>query len=256
MKQFSNLLKNLNSKMDLPQPVKSRIILEIAADLNDLYHLYLKRGLNETDAASKAREKFEVSDEIISDLSDIHNNLFQQWLDRAIGKTQTFWERVLFVLILLFLMITTIYVVLTTPFFSEASKFVYPILAILIGVLILWFAKFYQLYIKKDHRIKRIRYGLSLFKFLAGTNLFLALSGYFIELLLSKIEVLFLGPLFILIIQNVNETLPLIIELMIKNASLMIICMLATMITGILWFVIIQKINIIEQAEAEILLAE
>ena len=43
MKQFTALLKSINERLDLPQPTKSRIILEIAADLDDLYQLYLKK---------------------------------------------------------------------------------------------------------------------------------------------------------------------------------------------------------------------
>jgi len=132
MNQFTDLLRNLNSKIDLPQPAKSRIILEIAADLNDTYHLYQKRGLSKTEAANKAREKFELSDEIISDLSSIHTNLFRQWLDRTIGKSQALWEKVLFITIFLFLLISTVYIVTKNPFFAEASLFVYPILAALI----------------------------------------------------------------------------------------------------------------------------
>ena len=54
MKQFTSLLKNLNSKIDLPQPKKSRMLLEIAADLNDMYNYYLAKGLTETEAVSRA----------------------------------------------------------------------------------------------------------------------------------------------------------------------------------------------------------
>jgi len=256
MNQFTDLLRNLNSKIDLPQPAKSRIILEIAADLNDTYHLYQKRGLSKTEAANKAREKFELSDEIISDLSSIHTNLFRQWLDRTIGKSQALWEKVLFITIFLFLLISTVYIVTKNPFFAEASLFVYPILAALIMATILWSVKFYQLYIKKDHRLKRLRYGLSWFKILGLINLFTGISGYFLELYLSKAEVLFLGPLFIILIQDTNEELLSIIELLSKNASLILICMLVIMITAILWLIIVEKINSIEQAEAAMLLNE
>jgi len=45
MDNFKPILKEINSKLDLPQPTKSRIILEIAADLNDTFDTYKKQGL-------------------------------------------------------------------------------------------------------------------------------------------------------------------------------------------------------------------
>ncbi len=256
MNPFSNLLKNLNSKIELPQPAKSRILLEIAADLNDTYHLYLKRGLSETDAANKAREKFELSDEIIADLSKIHSGVFRQWIEKAMGKKQALWEKVLFVTFFLFLLISTLFIFISTPFFARASVFVYPILTVLIMAILLWLIKFYQLYLKNDHNVKRLHSGLNLFKIFGTVNLFLGMFGYFIEIYLSKAEIHFLGPLFILFIKDVHKTLPSLVELMFRNASLILVCMLALMITAIFWLNIKQKINNIEQAEAAMLLNE
>ena len=58
MTRFAPLLKSINDRLDLPQPTKSRIILEIAADLEDLYQFYQNQGMNESEAAQKAEEKF------------------------------------------------------------------------------------------------------------------------------------------------------------------------------------------------------
>ena len=35
MKRFTSLMQEIEAKIDLPQPVKSRILLEIASDLDD-----------------------------------------------------------------------------------------------------------------------------------------------------------------------------------------------------------------------------
>jgi len=256
MKRFSDLLNSLNNKIDLPQPQKSRIILEIAADLNDMYNHYLTKGLNETEAIDKAKEKFELSDDIIADLSDIHANMFRQWLEKTIGKTQDIWERILFLMLFVFFALSTVFAIITTPFFSDSSIFIYPIIVVFIAVLITWSVKYYQLYIKKDHAIKHLNIGISLFKYLGVAILFIGLSGYFVELYFYGTETLLLGPLFIVIITDVNQTLPQVVDYLIKSSSLMMICMFAILITGFLWFTISQKITAIEQAEAEILLAE
>lgn len=57
MNPFNPLLKRINDKLDLSQPAKSRIVLEIAADLEDLYRIYRDRGLSEEEALHKAQEK-------------------------------------------------------------------------------------------------------------------------------------------------------------------------------------------------------
>ncbi len=57
MKQFESQLKKINNKLDLPQPVKSRIVLEIAADMEDTFNFYFDKGMNEKDALQKTSIK-------------------------------------------------------------------------------------------------------------------------------------------------------------------------------------------------------
>ncbi len=47
MNRFAPLLKSINARLDLPQPTKSRIILEIASDLEDMYQFYQSQGPDE-----------------------------------------------------------------------------------------------------------------------------------------------------------------------------------------------------------------
>jgi len=255
MKHFTQFLNNLNDKIDLPQPLKSRIILEIAADLNDTYKYYLNSGLPDSEAVKKAKEKFEITDSIIADLSRLHTNLFRQWLEKTIGKTQDIWERILFFLLFAFLILATIFSVLTTPFLSKSSVFAYPLVLFFVAVVLTWSAKFYQLYIKKDHNIKHLNSGIFLFKLFGIAILFSGFAGYFVELYFSGGEAMIMGPLFIILISDAH-TLSLTLEFLIKSSSLMMICMMAILISGLLWFSLMQKIHAIEKAEAEILLAQ
>jgi hypothetical protein len=94
------------------------------------------------------------------------------------------------------------------------------------------------------------------FKLLAAANLFIGVSGYFTELYFSGSNGLFLGPFFIITMVDVNYLETYAMDFMIKTSLLIMICMLTALITGILWFIIANKISSIEQAEAEILLAE
>jgi len=256
MNQFSDLLKDLNRRIKMPQPEKSRILLEIAADLNDAYAYYRERGLSREDALQKARDKFELSDEAIDQLSRLHDNVFHQWMLNKFGSSQSLCERILFTVFSLFIIVAAVYAAMTTAFYTNASGFVYPVPFILIGVLILSAVKIYRLYLKEDHGVTRINAGMGAFKIFAAANLFAGISGYFAELYFSGSKVLFLGPLFIISMLDVDYVETFVLDFMIKTSLLIMMCMLTVMITGIFWFIIANKISKIEQAEAEILLAE
>lgn len=54
MNRFGARLREIHERIDLPQPLKSRIILEIASDMNDTYEELRGRGLGEEEAARRA----------------------------------------------------------------------------------------------------------------------------------------------------------------------------------------------------------
>jgi len=47
MDSVKHLLRGINQDLDLPQPIKSRIILVIAADLEDAITAFKNQGLTE-----------------------------------------------------------------------------------------------------------------------------------------------------------------------------------------------------------------
>jgi hypothetical protein len=87
MNRFHPFLKNINSKPDLPQTTKSSIILEISADLHDLYDFYVTQGISEEEASQKAQEKIDVSDEALKQLVTIHQTGYQKILQNLSQKT-------------------------------------------------------------------------------------------------------------------------------------------------------------------------
>ena len=52
MRRIAEVLKQVSDGLDLPQPTKSRILLEMAGDLEDLYQHHLSQGFDEAAAAS------------------------------------------------------------------------------------------------------------------------------------------------------------------------------------------------------------
>ena len=239
MNRFDPILKNINEKLDLPQPTKSRIILEIAADLDDLYNFYRTNGLSEKNACQKTEEKFDLTDEALSELVQIHQSVFRKLMDKLSEQAQTRLERIVLIIVLLSIAVISSKALLTTQLFLQASKFIMPVMGIAVIVFILSLFKFYTLYIKKDHNIKKLRAGLPSLLFFGGSSLFIGICGYFIELYLSENKFLFLGPQIMIILNSIipdfNKTLIYIIKYFISTSSLVMFSMLVLIFTAIIW---------------------
>ena len=258
MKRFAPILEELNQKLDLPQPQKSRIILEIAYDLEEAYNAYRQQGLSHGEAFAKAQEKFAVNDASLAELVRIHQAPFKRWANQLSQRTLRRWERITLLLILLFISALSAQTILQTPFMQRTSPWAWPILAIFAAIVALALAKFYQLYIKKDHKIHRLRKGLPLLLFLALASLFLGILGYFVELVAGNhSSLLFETQLFFIISSHapgIGLALHEAVQWMLKTASLILISMFATMVASLLWFVLFNKAVRIEQTEALTLL--
>jgi len=260
MKQFTPLLKRINERLDLPQPTKSRIILEIAADLDDLYQLYLSRGLEEKEATKKAEEKINLTDEALNELVQIHQSLFRKLLDKITAQAQTRWERIAFVLMLLFLAAISVQAIFSTQFLSQASKWIYPVIGISLTAILISIPKFYKLYIKKDHQIKKLRTDLSLIFGTGVLNLVIGVMGYVMELYLAGSNaLLFANHLaYIITTQEVGsaQTLGDIMTWMIKSSSLIMFTLISTIFIAFIWYILMNKVSKIERAEAAVLLGD
>ena len=52
MNRFANVLRQARDRLQVPEPSRTRILLEMASDLEDSYQFYLSQGLDE-----KVRER-------------------------------------------------------------------------------------------------------------------------------------------------------------------------------------------------------
>ncbi|MBC8182443.1 hypothetical protein H8E88_15190 [candidate division KSB1 bacterium] len=258
MKQFTPILKRINKRLNLPQPTKSRIILEIACDLEDAYNFYLEKGMSEEDAIKKSGEKFDLTGEALDELVIVHQTLFRKFLDKIAGQTQSLWERIILCFVFLIIVVLSAQTFIFTPFFLHASKFVWPSLGIFFSVIILSLPKFFYLYIKKDHQLAKLYKGLHSILFLGVINLSIGVFGYLKELYSAGVSGLFfisyLGFLVNWHVPGSDNNLVNITQWMIKSSSLVMFCILVTIFTSAIWFFLLNKITKIEQAESMYLL--
>jgi len=240
MNQFTPILKKINEKLDLPQPTKSRIILEIAADMEDAYSLYLQQGMSEREAMTKVKETFAFTDSALRELTEIHQTFFRRLMGKFSEQAANRWERVVLFVVFLFVIAITTKTFATTPFFSQASNFIFPISGLFVGIILIAKVKFYQLYIRKDHDVKKLRRWMSWIVILGIANLVISFTGGIFEFLaIPKLT----GDIF----QNS-------LAQMIKFSTVGMVGSLVTILTAIIYFFLNSKIQKIEQAEASILL--
>ncbi|MHC4943677.1 MAG: hypothetical protein ACYTG7_11730 [Planctomycetota bacterium] len=244
MTRFISLLQRINDRLALPQPAKSRIILEIAADLTDLYDAYRARVLSEEEAVEQASKRIELSDQSLARLVEIHTSPIRRWMDRLSFSARALWEKFLFVLILLFILLAAGKEILTSRFFLHANVFIWPATVLSLVVLGLGIKKLYQLFIKKDHKQKTLRSGISALLFLGFANIFTGLFGFTWELYFAMQRMQ----------MDVDRAGDLFVQWLLGGTATMIFCLLAAIIAALIWFVLDSKASRIEQAEAAYLL--
>lgn len=258
MRRFAQLLLKIHEKLDLPQPQKSKILLEIASDMDELFNIYLERGHSESAAMAKIEEKFSMDNETINELIQLHDSGFRKFLDRLSMQAQNRWERSVLFIAFLIITLTWLQAATTTDFLSTASKFIWPIMTIgsISGILAI--RKFYLLYLKKEHNLRTLRNGLTPFLVIAGLSLLTGIMGYFVELAITDDKFLWYGQyLFFTITPRVFDVYGEIIHFinwMMKTSAMIITSIFVAIVSAIFWYIFQNKVMKIEIAEASILL--
>jgi len=256
MNRFTPYLQKIHEQLDLPQPVKSRILLEIAADMEDYYAAAVERGQGEDEAMRGVGKKFDFSDETIRELADIHESAFRKLFSRLSEQAQTRWERVLLIMTIATVAGLAGAAISTSDFFRPASVFMWPATALGGAAVILSLVKAYRLFVRKDHDIRRLRAGLDGVPALGGAGCLTGVFGYFFELFNAGDYGLFLDLkiIYFIYIPVHGGELAGVVDWLLRSSALIIMSMIVALVSGLLWFILVSKADSIEQAEAAYLL--
>src|SRR5690606_35990989 len=85
-RRFLPALRRISDELTLPEPAKSRVVLEMAADLVSLYEHHRARGRGEEEAAQLAEETILASPEALRHLVLLHTTGHARWLGWAAGR--------------------------------------------------------------------------------------------------------------------------------------------------------------------------
>jgi hypothetical protein len=260
MNPFKTLLININNRLELPQPTKSRIILEISADLNDAYQTFQNQGMSEMEAIVAAKEKFSLDKQSLNELIQVHQSSFRRWFDHLSTTAQSWWERVILICLLTFIIISGGVTVMKVPIVEQASPFVWIIFILAILAFTVFLQKIYQIYIKKDHRLNSLKKGVPFLLLISGISLLSCMWGYYWQLYHFKEYGHILETKMVYLLVVTDSTFPMIfrelIDWMIESSAFVMIGMLAAILFAMMWYVLMIKISKIEEAEAAVLLGE
>jgi hypothetical protein len=79
MHRFAPALRRVARQLDVPPSVRAGILLEMAGELEAVYHHHRNGGASDAEAARRAEEMVLGSPEVVRRLSDIHRRSWRAW---------------------------------------------------------------------------------------------------------------------------------------------------------------------------------
>lgn len=130
MEAFDRVLRRAEAESRVPEPQRSRILLEMASDLEDLYHSYRDRGLGEVEARERAVRLLGASPDVLAELGRTHGSRVAGVLDRLAGAGAHRLESALLTLVAALAVAGATYAVWRSPVTAEPSAWTWAVLAL------------------------------------------------------------------------------------------------------------------------------
>ena len=220
----------------------------MAADLEALYDWYRACGLSEEEAERQAEEKILASPEVLQHLVLVHSTGYQRWLSRAAGHLRWGMDLLLFGLGVVPLVAFSAVVVAAQIRTAGAGPLLWVILAIGAGIVGLGLGKMYQLFIRRERSTAKLHRGLFTLLFLGILGPALGTTGFLTSLWGVAKELMRSGTSQATLLAAANRVG--------VDATVLSLSLLLGIGAGLMWFVLANRIAVVEASESELLLAE
>jgi hypothetical protein len=226
MSHFTKVLSDLDARLTVPEPARSRVLLEIAADMEDLHREYLERGLQNGEAEREVVEHFDLSDEVLKDLVRLHDTTLQRSLEGLSGQVRGTWSRLLLMVLGLFVVVTCGSLLFSGRLYSDASALVWILMPILGSGMVIAGSQARRLYGGRVVWSPGLRSGLGRLLGLSALIMVVAAAGLWVELYLGALR-----------IRNApGETLIHLVGWVHMASATLVIALSGSLILGFLWF--------------------
>ena len=243
MTRFANVLEQARERLQIPEPARTRVLLEMASDLEDSYQHYLSQGCEQDEAARRAEEVFGTSAEALQLLERVYNAGIGGVGERFTQQIGTLWSKVLMVALLAFEILLAFRILSDRTFFVYPSPFLWPIAALALAAFLFTIWKLAHIFSRSGADWRRLRTGLGIPLFFAA----LAVTGLGFLFHMQRF--------FRLNSEGAPETLFMnFAGWMVSISSMMTVGLLTATLAGLLWFVLSRLVARSEAREIEGLL--
>ena len=239
------VLLQIDARLDLPQPARSRVILEIAADLEDTSRMLMERGHSAEEAREQAVLRFEPRGDALSEITAVHAAGLQRFLGRFSGTARRRWERALLVLVFLFLLLGTRVLLPTPDLFANAGPGLLAVVPVTVGALLLSAFKLHDAYLRSRQDSRRMRRGLDWILGLAGVEVFVGLSAFWLGLYGVAVRST----------DDPATSMLYLFEWLVEGTATTILALQAAVLLSLLWYLLSRRTETVARFEAETLMA-
>ena len=240
MNRFADVLAATASRLTVPEPARSRILLELAADMEDLYTAYLERGKSDDEARRGVLDHFDLSDEALRELVRVHDTPIQGILNGLSSQAEGKWEKGILAVLVVGVALGFGRVVFQGGILQVSSVFVWPVLAVGAWALGIGWWKGRRLFGTSSSSLRNPSGGIGLILGLVGLEVFFGLAGIWIELYLVALR----------LAQAPGESLVLLVEWLEMASATLTITLGMALATTLLWFLLAGRARRIERQAA------
>lgn len=227
MSDFSRQLRQIEQRLPIREPARSRVLLEIATDMEDLHRHFVAQGLDPQEATGAVLEQFDLSDEALAELSSIHGSPLNRSLDGLSGQARSTWERVVLALVALFVIPGLVGGLILQPtLLRHASPLVYPLVGLLLLGLAMGIWEAIGLFRPGRALGPVARKSIRALPLLSLLLLFLGFSGIWVELYRSALAIR-IQP---------AEALRHLVEWLHLASATMVVALSGALLLGLVWF--------------------
>lgn len=246
MTDFADALRNVESRLHIPQPARSRVILELAADLEELHRYYLAKGLADEDARTEALDHFDATDDVLAALVKVHSSALRRGMDQLVRHAEEGWARALLTGVLVVVVAGATRVALNPTFVADAGIFLWPVTAVLAWGLAVGGTLMIRLQRFDTDDTGPLRRPLDRLMRLAGAQLAIVGFGTWFELYLAGRRMAATGG---------QEMAVHFFHWLVRAAALVSAGLAGALILAVVWFLVATRAAVIEDARAALLLA-
>ena len=246
MNEYGSVLRSLSDRLDLPQPARSRVLIEVAADLADLEAVYIDRGSTPEQAREQALERLDLSDEAIRELVRVHGSRLRRGLDRLGETGRRRGERLALVALLVFLVAGTRALLPSWGLLADAGRELWVVSLVAIPGILLAISKAYALWGRDEYDPRKLRTGLDAILALGGLTAATGLTLWWFGLRTAaeaSAQSPELGPAYL-------------IAWLTSGSATVVVSFQLAILLGMLWLILAGRTARVERGEAEMLLIE